>query len=351
MSGLANRTISVGDRLGPYRVIDTLGAGGAGSVFVAEDAESGEKVALKILRPGAGQIEEIHARFIREISVAQKLNDPHVVAYRDCGVDDGILYYAMEHVPWGSLADVMKSRGALPWREACECGVQIAQGLSHLHELGIVHRDLKPANIFLSDDGRLKIGDFGLARDFAMHSLTQDGLTVGTAKYLSPEQAKGAPNIDARADLYALGCNLFEFVVGRTPFMVLDTYGEISMMELMRRHIEDGAPRLSDVAPHCPAALSSLVARLLAKDPQGRPESAHSVAEELQQIIDQQPRSVGSNSVSGEEAKESTVQATLTERLRPPTPVAADISVGKLIGILVAIVGVIAIVVVASSGK
>ena len=184
---------SIGSRLGPYLILEQLGAGGAGTVFVAEDTETHEKFALKILRPGADVIEEIHARFIREITVAQKLNDPHIVSYRDCGVEDGVLYYAMEHVPWGSLADVLRSRGSLPWRDACECGQQMARALQHLHQLGIVHRDLKPANVFLSDNGTLKIGDFGLARDSDSPKLTVAGMTVGTCKYISPEQAKGDP--------------------------------------------------------------------------------------------------------------------------------------------------------------
>ncbi len=338
--------IQVGSHLGPYKILEQLGAGGAGTVFVAEDAETHEKFALKVLRPGADEIEEIHARFIREIAVAQKLNDPHIVSYRDCGVEEGILYYAMEHVPWGSLADVLRSRGSLPWRDACECGQQMARALQHLHQLGIVHRDLKPANVFLSDNGMLKLGDFGLARDSDSPKLTVAGMTVGTCKYISPEQAKGDPDIDEKADLYALGCNLFQLIVGRTPFETPDSYTETTFLEMMRRHIEDPAPKLADVAPHCPRRLSDLVARLLAKDRSKRPDSAAAVANELTQILEESDASTGNVAKSSDEEPEQ-----LTKRLRSSPTRATEVSTGKLLGILAVIIVAITIAAMVSSGK
>jgi serine/threonine protein kinase len=350
--------------LGPYKILQQLGAGGAGNVFVAEHAETGEKVALKVLRPGADQVEEIHARFIREIAVAQKLDDPHIVEYKDCGVEDGVLYYAMEHVPWGSLSDVLRSRGTLSWRDACECGLQIAQALSHLHQLGIVHRDLKPANVFLSDTGRLKVGDFGLARDYESPKLTVAGMTVGTAKYLAPEQAKGEVDIDGRADLYSLGCNLFELIVGRTPFETPDSYEAITFIEMMRRHIESPPPKLSDIAPHCPAALSDLISRLLAKDRSRRPSSAADVAEELQQILagstsgTSQASGVSRSSpqqavVSGSTSAntETSLEQNLTTRLRQSSVRTTEVSTGKLLIILAIIAGLVALAVTFSSAK
>lgn len=339
-------TIHVGSRIGPYQLVEQLGSGGAGDVFVAQDTETHEKFALKVMRPGAEMIEEIHARFIREIAVAQKLNDPHIVTYRDCGVEDGILYYAMEYVPWGSLSDVLRSRGSLPWRDACECAQQMAMALQHLHDLGIVHRDLKPANVFLSDSGRLKIGDFGLARDSDSPKLTVAGMTVGTCKYLSPEQAKGEDDIDQRADLYSLGCNLFELIVGRTPFETPDSYEAVTFIQMMRRHIEEPAPKLADIAPQCPAELSDLVARLLAKSRNQRPESAAAVAKELGRILEKTNSSDSKPGAVGADEEQY-----LTKRLRSVQSRNTEVSTGKLLGILAVLFLLITVAAVVSWGK
>ena len=241
------------------------------------------------MRPEAEEVEELHARFIREITVAQKLDDPHIVAYRDCGVEDGVLYFAMQYLPWGSLDSVLDHRHTLPWPEACECGIQICRGLHHFHEHGIMHRDLKPANIFLAEDGNLKLGDFGLARDIDSPMLTVAGTAVGTANYLPPEQALGDSSIDERADLYALGCNLFQCIAGYPPFAYPDSIATTTLMEMMRRHIEDSPPSLLEISPTCPTDLSLLVERLLEKSRDERPASAAEVIVHLQAILDRQP--------------------------------------------------------------
>ena len=341
---LAYRNLEIGSKLGPFRLLKLLGGGGAGAVYLAEDEEQGGRYALKVLRPGADEIEEIHARFIREITVAQKLNDPHVVSYRDCGVEDGVLYYAMEHVPWGSMSDVLRKRRVLPWRDACECGVQIARALEHLNQVGIIHRDLKPGNIFLSDDGRLKLGDFGLARDAESVSLTVEGMTVGTVKYMAPEQALGKTAIDARADLYALGCNLFEYLVGRGPFQVDEAQGMSSVVETMRCHIEETPPKVSDFVPNCPPDLSQLIDQLLAKDPANRPSSAAAVANRLQAILDgravvNDPAAAKPGDATGPTAPEKT----LTQRLQVEEATAQEISWRKLLAVVFVIIVVLVI--------
>ena len=287
---MRDHEVGVGTKLGPYVISRQIGQGGAGTVFVADesDNQTGE-VAIKVMRPEAEEIEEIHARFIREITVAQKLDDPHIVAYRDCGVEDGVLYFAMQYLPWGSLDTVLHRRHTLSWQETCECGIQIARGLHHFHEHGMLHRDLKPANIFLSEDGRLKLGDFGLARDFGSPMLTAAGTAVGTANYIAPEQAIGDLSIDRRADLYALGCNLYQCVAGHPPFAYPDSGEMTTLMEMMRRHIEDPPPRLSELAPSCPADFCLLVEALLAKDRNERPVSAAEVVTRLQAIVDRRP--------------------------------------------------------------
>ncbi|MGI9444475.1 MAG: serine/threonine protein kinase [Rubripirellula sp.] len=287
---MRDHEVGVGTRLGPYVITRQIGKGGAGTVFVADDSlHRSEKVAIKVMRPETEEVEELHARFIREITVAQKLDDPHIVAYRDCGVEDGVLYFAMQYLPWGSLDSVLYRRQTLPWREACECGIQICRGLHHFHEHGILHRDLKPANIFLAEDGKLKLGDFGLARDIDSPMLTVAGTAVGTANYLPPEQALGDSSIDQRADLYALGCNLFQCIAGHPPFAYADSLATTTLMEMMRRHIEDSPPSLHEISSTCPADLSLLVERLLAKSRDERPVSAAEVIVRLQAILDRQP--------------------------------------------------------------
>ena len=341
--------IQIGTRLGPFEVTGQLGAGAAGAVHKARHTETGREVALKTLTPRTVMDEGIHRRFIREIAIAQKLQHPNIVAYDDCGVHKDILYYAMELVAWGSLTDIVALRQTLPWREVAECGREICAGLQYLHDAGIVHRDLKPANIFLSDDGRLKIGDFGLARDLDAIRLTLEGQTVGTANYLAPEQAMGAEEIDGRADIYALGCILFELVAGRTPFVLKDQYTEFGLCQMMEKHIEDVPPPLDAFRADCPRALVELVNNLLAKRPEERPPSAQQVADALGKILaDPDVKYVagfGESEISGETGSDSEL---LTERLWDNSRTSREVSWWALGAVALLAVFVVAAATIAS---
>lgn len=330
--------VQVGDRLGQYEIVDVLGAGGAGEVFRAKDTEQGNEVALKTLMPGTVVNEEIQKRFVREIAVAQKLDHENVVSYHECGLHEDILFYTMDLVAWGSLGETLTRRHTLPWREAAECAIHICNGLQHLHDQGVIHRDLKPANIFVSDDGQLKLGDFGLARDLESNRLTLEGQTVGTAKYLAPEQARAESGIDGRTDLYALGCLLFELIAGRTPFVSEQTYQTSNYMELMKQHVEVPAPSLSDFAPGCPPALVSLVAQLLAKDRQQRPASAAEVAQRLQDILDNPDEEATPTAETPQETDQQQPAPSLTERLVQGGPPEREVNVKALVAILVVVV-------------
>lgn len=313
--------IEIGSRLGDYEIVSELGRGGAGAVYVARHQESEEEVALKVLHTNHEMAEEVERRFVREIAVAQNINSPYVVKYFGCGLgEDGVLYYTMERVPWGSLKDVLKSRGKLPWRDAAECCIQIAKGLEAIHAQNVIHRDLKPENIFLADDGRLKLGDFGLVRAIDKSRLTLDGTTVGTAKYLAPEQARGE-DVDARTDLYALGCNLFELIAGRPPFVASNS--SLGYVELMKQHVEDVPPSVTDFAPSCPTELAALISKLLEKPRGHRMTSASATAARLQEILDSKELlSEGSHVAEDEESNDpaepgsSAEEQSLTERLR-----------------------------------
>jgi eukaryotic-like serine/threonine-protein kinase len=340
--------VDIGTKLEGFEITGRLGSGGAGSVFRARRISDGKDVALKTLTANTVVNEEIHKRFIREISVAQKLNHGNIVAYDHCGVDENVLFYTMELVPWGTLGEVLARKGRLSFDEAIECALHIARGLEYLHQAHIVHRDLKPANIFLSDDGRLKIGDFGLARDLGSSRLTIDGFTVGTAKYLSPEQAMGKSEIDGRTDLYALGCLLFEMLAGRPPF-VNSVPGPVNSHEIMGKHVREKPPLVSDLVPGCPPALTTLVDRLLAKNAADRPQSATDLCETLESLL-KHPESSGNATSTDSANVETLAPETLTSRLRGRDAEQRKLNYGALAAIVVVIIAGVAIAVVRSRG-
>lgn len=342
--------VGVGSTLGDYQLLAVLGVGGAGSVYRALQLSTGTEVALKTLMAGTVNNEEIQKRFVREISVAQKLKHDNVVNYFDCELHESVLFYTMELVPWGSLADVLKRKNVLGWREAVECAIHICQGLEHLHGHSVIHRDLKPANIFLSDDGRLKLGDFGLARDLDATRLTVQGHTVGTAKYLAPEQAMAKEDIDGRTDLYAVGCILFEMLAGRLPFVGRHQDAMANFMDLMGQHVEDRPPRVRDFSPNCPAALDVLVDRLLEKQAVSRPTSAAEVAFELQELLQDPERQPVQTSIAAQTAPASAAAAplSLTERLMDGTP-QRSLNKNRLIALFLIVVLIIVAIAVAKN--
>jgi serine/threonine protein kinase len=329
-----------GIRLGDYEVLMPLGSGGAGSVYRVRHVESGREYGLKTLSVGNEFNEEIQNRYVREVSIAQRLSSPYLMSYTDSGYDEatGQLYYVMEFVPWGTLHDVLQRRGRLPWRDAVECGIQLCRGLAVLHGERIVHRDLKPANIFLSDEGHLKIGDFGLARDLQSERLTLEGKTVGTLQYFAPEQAMGRTDLDGRADLYALGCLLFEMVSGRTPF------ASAKSQDLFECHVKLPPPKLREVFEDCPEELSQLVDWLLAKRPADRPQSADETEQILTKILESSAEDTPSSPrvAAPITVGRAVVDSTLTKRLiEDAGSPAKEISTGKwllIAGILIVLV-------------
>ena len=285
-----NSAKSVGDRVGPYVLSQVLGEGGAGQVYQAHwdpnDEERADapddhpaEAALKVLLPTHAGSEEMFHRFVREIGVAQRINHPHLVRHLDSGLSEDVLYYAMEVLPHGSLRDVLQRRNSLPWRDAVECGEQIAQALGALHDAGIIHRDLKPENVFLSDEAGLKLGDFGLAYATDGAKLTMEGKTVGSVRYMAPEQVKAQTDLDGRCDLYALGCLLFNMLAGRPPFVSTDP------MTAFKAHVEQAPPRVRSISPTVPESLDELVDLLLKKSRDDRPQNAHGVASALRAIL------------------------------------------------------------------
>jgi len=265
--------------LGAYAVGEQLGTGTVGTVYRATHQETGKEVALKVLVPAAAKNESLQRRFVREIGVVERIDHPHVIHHFHNGLQDGVLYYTMELARHGSLEDLLRKRRTLSWRETAECGAQLASALHALHENGIIHRDLKPANIYLSGDGKLKIGDFGLAKDAIATKVTLDGQTVGTIRYMAPEQIRGRDDIDGRLDLYALGCILFRCLTGRLPVEGTNA------LETFEKHLKEVPPRVETIVADCPASLGAVIAKLLEKEPANRPANGNIVARVLNGVL------------------------------------------------------------------
>lgn len=271
---------ATGEIIGPYVLGQCLGQGGFGAVYEATHQETGQRVALKFLHDSKELEPEIQNRFVREVALLKRLDHENIVQVFDAGLHEGSIFCTMELVECGSLNEVLASRQLLPWHDAAEVALQVCYALGHAHERGCVHRDLKPANLYLSDDGKVKLGDLGLARDLTDSRLTAEGQTVGTWKYMPPEQIMGQADIDGRLDLYALGCILFQMISGRVPFDGPD------FATIFDQHLESDPPRLDVMVKDCPKRLASLVKKMLEKEPSDRPQNAQEVADELLAILD-----------------------------------------------------------------
>ncbi len=262
-------------RLGPYRLTGRLGAGGMGVVYRGEDEALNRAVAVKVLRPHFARQATARARFLREARAAAAVGGDHVVAIHQVGEADGVPFLAMELLAGESLAGRLARDPAVPVAEAVRIARGIAAGLAAAHAAGVLHRDIKPGNVWLeAGTGRVKLLDFGLAKPMTGADLTQAGELAGTPSYVAPEQAAGRP-ADHRADLFSLGCVLYELTTGRRPFPGETAWAALTALA------NTTPPRPRAVNPGVPPALDALVVRLLKKDPAGRPASAAAVAAEL----------------------------------------------------------------------
>jgi serine/threonine protein kinase len=264
--------------LGDYRIIRLVGQGGMGAVFEAEDPRLKRRVAIKVLRPELAATPAACQRFLREAQAAAALVHENIVTIHHVDQAAGLPFLIMPLLQGESLAERLKRQRRLPPAEVLRIGREIAEGLAAAHEAGLIHRDIKPANLWLEKHGRVKILDFGLARSAVDHvHLTQTGAIVGTPAYMAPEQARREP-VDARSDLFSLGCVLYHLATGRMPFRGVDT------MSILLALVQDQPKSPGDLNPELPPALSELILKLLAKQPSGRPESARAVSDALQAI-------------------------------------------------------------------
>jgi len=294
--------LAKGDRLGTYEIVAPLGAGGMGEVYRARDPRLGREVAVKVLSRAAEDDPSRSARLEREARLVAALAHPNVLTVHDVGEQDGTHFLVTELLEGETLRERLARRGTLPWREVVDLGVAAARGVAAAHLRGIIHRDLKPENLFCTTEGQWKVLDFGLARLLdptadatsgadADTALTRIGTLLGTAAYMSPEQARGEP-VDERTDLFALGAVLHEALAGRSPFR-RDNAGATLAAVLG----DDPPPLPSGI--EAPPRLVRLIARCLAKDREDRPASAADLADELERIgSDGAPREAASPSIA-----------------------------------------------------
>jgi beta-lactam-binding protein with PASTA domain/predicted Ser/Thr protein kinase len=258
---------------GRYRVLKRLGSGGMADVYCAEDQQLGRRVALKLLYRHLSEDVQFVERFRREASSAAGLQHPNIVSIFDRGEWDGTYYIAMEYVEGRTLKDVVRERGPAPDEAAVDIVLQVLRAARFAHQRGIVHRDIKPQNVLIDEDGRVKVTDFGIARAGAS-DMTETGSIMGTAQYLSPEQAQGRP-VDARSDLYSIGIVLYELLTGRVPF---DAESPVSVA---LKQVSEAPIPPRELDPAIPPALEGVVLRALEKDPARRFQSADEFIEAL----------------------------------------------------------------------
>jgi beta-lactam-binding protein with PASTA domain/tRNA A-37 threonylcarbamoyl transferase component Bud32 len=261
---------------GRYRIVRKLGTGGMANVYLAEDEVLGRRVAIKILNDRHAGDDQFVERFRREAKNAASLSHPNIVSIYDRGEAEGTYYIAMEYLDGRSLKELIVARGPAPVNVAIDYARQILAAIRFAHRHGIVHRDIKPHNVLVDAEGRLKVTDFGIARA-GTSQMTEAGSIIGTAQYLSPEQAKGAP-VDQTSDLYSVGVVLYELLTGVVPFSG-DTPVEIAM-----KHLSSTPESPSAKRAEIPRELDMVVLRALAKDPADRYQSAEEMDADLARV-------------------------------------------------------------------
>ncbi|MDQ3953074.1 MAG: Stk1 family PASTA domain-containing Ser/Thr kinase [Actinomycetota bacterium] len=276
----ANRTYG-----GRYAVVEPVGSGGMAEVYRARDELLGREVAVKVLNERLSRDKSFVERFKREAQSAANLNHPNVVSLYDYGADDGAYYIVMEYIEGKSLGEIVAESGALMPERAAEIASDVAAALERAHSSGLVHRDIKPTNIMVTSAGQTKVTDFGIARALGgsteQTQMTQTGMVIGTAAYLSPEQAQGNP-VDARSDVYSLGCVVYEMLTGGAPFT-----GD-APLAIAYKHVREDAAPPSTVNPDVPPELDAVTLKALAKNPDNRYSSAHEMREDLQRFLNGQ---------------------------------------------------------------
>lgn len=268
-----------GAQIGPFVIERDIGAGAMGAVYRGLYPKTGQKVAIKIMLPGAAENKSTAERFRREIEILKQFAHPNIVRIVGDGKHQGQRFYAMEYIQGESLDRVLSRRGRISWEEVVQYGQQLCAALQHAHSKGVVHRDLKPSNLMLLPDGTLKLTDFGIAKDLDVTQLTEANCTVGTASYMSPEQCKGERDLSQKSDLYSLGVVFYELLTGRKPFVAEN------VMDMFMLHVK-GVPERPSRLVDVPKWLDILIMQLLEKKPDQRPRDAAMVGQALADVLE-----------------------------------------------------------------
>jgi len=276
----------VGSEFASYRIQGVLGRGGMSVVFRADNLRLGNEVALKVLSAELSENDAFRERFVRESRLAASINHPNIIPIYDAGEEDGLLYIAMRYVAGADLKSMIRQEGPLSMRRAADIVSQVGRGLSVAHQRGLVHRDIKPANILTERAGgdgehvdHAYLADFGLMKHQVSRSgLTDTGQFLGTVDYVAPEQVEGRQT-DHRADIYSLGCVLYESLTGSVP------YPRESDVAVLFAHVQDHVPRITDLRPDLPPAIDEIAARAMAKRPEHRYGSAGDLSRDLADAV------------------------------------------------------------------
>lgn len=262
------------ERLGPYRIEKLLGRGGMGAVYSGINEATGEKAALKVLAAHLSDNADFRDRFTSEVETLKKLRHPNIVQLLAWGEEGDHLFYVMELVDGRSLQDEIQAGRRYDWREVAKIGVEVCRALKHAHDSGVIHRDLKPANLLIDRQNQIKLTDFGIAKLYGGTQITAAGGILGTADYMSPEQAEGKP-VNARSDLYSLGSVMYALLTGQPPFAAK------SLAEVIHNLRFEKPTPVRRLAPDTPEAFETIIHQLLEKEPSKRVASAFAVGNYL----------------------------------------------------------------------
>ena len=262
-----------------YEIIKSIGEGGMANVYLANDTFLDRKVAVKVLRGDLATDEKFIRRFQREAYAASALSHPNIVEMYDVGEDNGTYFIVMEYIEGKTLKQLLKKRGSLTSPEVVDIMLQLTDGIAHAHDMYIIHRDLKPQNIMISDDGKIKITDFGIAMALNSTQVTQTNSVMGSVHYLPPEQASGKGST-IKSDIYSMGIMLFELLTGKLPFK-----GE-NAVEIALKHMKDDIPSVKKLNPNVPQSLENIVLKATAKNPKNRYDDVREMYNDLKVCLD-----------------------------------------------------------------